>query len=157
MEKQLISPSNLARSVDINQLEADGTDENVVTAILNDPSSVSGSGWRHRTELRHHWRGKVSAAICAVLYFKQKRRRLYAELLTFKQDNIPVGCAPSACQPYMFRWPLLEDLPPSTNTDIYWTSLNRSLVMTTRCESEEVCPMSGIWKVLLTASWVMVT
>ena len=43
MENSYFS-SNLARSVDINQLEADGTDENVVTAILNDPSSVSGSG-----------------------------------------------------------------------------------------------------------------
>ena len=43
MENSYFS-NNLARSVDINQLEADGTDENVVTAILNDPSSVSGSG-----------------------------------------------------------------------------------------------------------------
>ena len=25
-----------------------------------------------------------------------------------KQDSIPVGCAPSACQPYVFLWPPLD-------------------------------------------------
>ena len=35
---------NLARSVDINQLEEEGTDGNRINEILNDPASVSGSG-----------------------------------------------------------------------------------------------------------------
>ena len=43
IERSVFS-GNLANSVDINQLEADGTDENRVAAILNDPGSISGSG-----------------------------------------------------------------------------------------------------------------
>ena len=26
----------------------------------------------------------------------------------FKQDSIPVGCPPPACQPYVFWWPRLD-------------------------------------------------
>ena len=28
--------------------------------------------------------------------------------ISCKQDSIPVGCLPPACQPYVFQWPLLD-------------------------------------------------
>ena len=38
------------------------------------------------------------------MYIKQ----VFMVSINTEQDSIPVGCTPPACQPYMFRWPLLD-------------------------------------------------
>ena len=80
--------SNLARSVDINQLEADGTDTNIVTAILNDPSSVSGSGGAIALNLDTTGGARwVLPSGCIVLYFGQKAIIVFAKLRVFEFET----------------------------------------------------------------------
>ena len=47
-----------------------------------------------------------------------------------EQDSIPVGCVPPACQPYVFKRPVLD---VSTMVGV-WDKFEQSQVMPTRCQ-----------------------